>query len=1012
MKKAICLVLLLSLTWITFPIQAIKAPPIFKSIGKHASKRIEINEHIQKLSDYKSCSSCSQAAARALAKLDWQPSQDEKGAYFYIAQEEWEKCVAIGEPAVKPLIAVLKDSESDVRRAAAETLGKIGDKRAVEALIAVLKDSHWLVLIAAAEALGKIGDKRTVEPLIAVLKDSHWLVLIAAAEALGKIGDKRTVEPLIAVLKDSHWLVLIAAAEALGKIGDKRTVEPLIAVLKDSHWLVLIAAAEALGKIGDKRAVEPLIAVLKDSHWLVRKTAAQALIALGWQPSQDETGAYFYIAQKEWEKCVAIGTLAIKPLIFTLKTHDADIRQFAAQTLIKLGWQPSQDETGAYFYIAQQEWDKCIAIGAPAVKPLIASLLFRESDLYLFGAKTNTDVRQTAADTLVKIGTPAVEPLIVELSDGIIGCRHHTDTCTTIIKILGQIGDARAVKPLIFALRTYKKNIRQAAINALIKIGIPSVKPLIAILKDNNAKIRQAAAQALVKLSWQPSQDEAGAYFYIVQRKWEQCVAIGVPAIKPLIATLQDTKDTDVRQAATNALVKIGTPTVEPLIAALKNNNANLRIRKSIANTLVKVGNMAVVPLIALLKDNNSNIRQSASQALGKIGDQRAVKPLIALLQDNNSNIRQSAAQALGQIGNKRAVKPLIVLLQDNNPSVRQSASQALVKIGWQPSQDEIGAYFHIAQQNWEKCVAIGTPAIKPLLSELRNNNMNAADALGKIGNAQAIEFLIVMLNDNKASRAAAATLTKFSPWHLITHISNFAKHLSWSPYFLNKQLQHIYGYQLVKFMPQWWLWIITSIAFFGIGVITTINVLHIQPTFSSFEVALAAGAITYSALSLIVNSQAIIAWGWIVVAILFLILLVTHMKKSEVIPWVIIFALQLLMFGGFISSLTVLEYDIFTWIATLIGILSIIAAFVIIPIGAIRKDKPILYTPIFVVTSSLAIAIAFEENISFNLFFAVLLENIIGVIISIIFLSLFIGTFVIFTKYFIPQFQVPKWVE
>jgi HEAT repeat protein len=41
---------------------------------------------------------------------------------------------------VEPLIAALKDENSDVRQAAAKALGKIGDPRAVEPLIAALSD--------------------------------------------------------------------------------------------------------------------------------------------------------------------------------------------------------------------------------------------------------------------------------------------------------------------------------------------------------------------------------------------------------------------------------------------------------------------------------------------------------------------------------------------------------------------------------------------------------------------------------------------------------------------------------------------------------------------------------------------------------------------------------------------------------------------------------------------------------------------------------------------------------
>ncbi len=221
------------------------------------------------------------AAAEALDKLGWQPDQGQAGAQYWILRQEWDKCAAIGAPAVEPLIAALKDRVGEVRRDAAKALGQLGDTRAVEPLVAALKDSSWEVRHAAARALGQLGDARAVEPLLAALKDSSWEVRCVAAGVLGQIGDARAVEPLIAALKDSAGTVRHAAAETLGQIGDARAVEPLLAALKDSSWGVRRVAAKALGQLGDTRAVDPLIATLKDKDEEVRLAAAEALGQLG-----------------------------------------------------------------------------------------------------------------------------------------------------------------------------------------------------------------------------------------------------------------------------------------------------------------------------------------------------------------------------------------------------------------------------------------------------------------------------------------------------------------------------------------------------------------------------------------------------------------------------------------------------------------------------------------------------------------------------------------------------------
>ncbi|MGH9838914.1 MAG: HEAT repeat domain-containing protein [Blastocatellia bacterium] len=201
--------------------------------------------------------------------------------------------------AIEPLIAALKDGRSDVRRAAAEALVKIGEA-AVEPLVAAFKDSGSNVRQVAAKALGEIGDARAVEPLVAVLKDSDSGVRQVAAWALRSlkwqpandtqraalaVADKRwdeavrlgtaAVEPLATALKDSRSDVQVKAVYALWKIGDARAVELLVAALKDSNMDVMLSAALALGKIGDARAVLPLIQLTKNSN--VAEAAVGAL---------------------------------------------------------------------------------------------------------------------------------------------------------------------------------------------------------------------------------------------------------------------------------------------------------------------------------------------------------------------------------------------------------------------------------------------------------------------------------------------------------------------------------------------------------------------------------------------------------------------------------------------------------------------------------------------------------------------------------------------------------------
>ena len=124
--------------------------------------------------------------------------------------------------------------------------------------------------------LSKIMNTHEVKPLIAALKDPDSNIRAFAADALGKMKDTLAVKPLIAALKDSNSDVRQYAAQALGMIGDARAVKPLTVALKDSDSNVRRDATLALGLIKDTRAVEFLIVAPKDSDSDVRRRAVTA----------------------------------------------------------------------------------------------------------------------------------------------------------------------------------------------------------------------------------------------------------------------------------------------------------------------------------------------------------------------------------------------------------------------------------------------------------------------------------------------------------------------------------------------------------------------------------------------------------------------------------------------------------------------------------------------------------------------------------------------------------------
>ena len=141
---------------------------------------------------------------------------------------------------------------------------------------------------------------------------------------------------------------------------------------------------------------------------------------------------------------------------------------------------------------------------------------------------SNSAVRSTATQALGKIGKPAAESLIEALKNS------DEDVRMYAAKGLGEIKDARAIKPLIEALRIQTRwgGAEGSAAQALTDIGEPAVEPLSLMLKDSDENVRLLATISLGDIS-------------------------DIRAVEPLIEALKDSNK-KVQKAAASSLKKIG----------------------------------------------------------------------------------------------------------------------------------------------------------------------------------------------------------------------------------------------------------------------------------------------------------------------------------------------------------------------------------------------------------------------------------------------------------------------
>jgi HEAT repeat protein len=286
-----------------------------------------------------------------------------------------------------------------------------------------------------------------------------------------------------------------------------------------------------------------------------------------------------------------------------------------------------------------------------------------------------------AARALGEIGdTRAVEPLIAALKDSNASGRKGA------VAALGKIGDARAVEPLIAALADSHEVVQMLAADALGDIGdARAVKPLLAAF---NREGSPAAAKALDRLGWKPGRDEQGAIYCMVQGKWDECVRIGEPAVAMLVAVATGIRSYghNPREAAAAALAAIGSDrAMEDLVSVLGKHEA-AAVRDAAEQALIMGGVPAVRAILAGLRQNDAHggyphLFSVAGYIIGRIGAP-AVEPLIAALKDEHWRVRETAVWALAKIAGASAKEHLGAALRDSNIMVRENAARGLARIG------------------------------------------------------------------------------------------------------------------------------------------------------------------------------------------------------------------------------------------------------------------------------------------------------------------------------------------
>ncbi len=196
----------------------------------------------------------------------------------------------LSDVAIADALAVaLSDNDKDVRRAAADSLARFAAQsqslpaQVTDALLAMVNESDRDLRFSVVRALGLSSDERAARMLIGCLEDEDSFVRIEAVRALSGLGE--AAHEIEALLGDPDPGVRLAVAEAVAATGRDCAVELLVGFAFDFEGYHRREVGRLLRGLDAPRASRGFLEALNDDArtrtWPVAIEALEELYCLG-----------------------------------------------------------------------------------------------------------------------------------------------------------------------------------------------------------------------------------------------------------------------------------------------------------------------------------------------------------------------------------------------------------------------------------------------------------------------------------------------------------------------------------------------------------------------------------------------------------------------------------------------------------------------------------------------------------------------------------------------------------
>ncbi len=281
----------------------------------------------------------------------------------------------------------------------------------------------------------EVADDSSLDELLPRVEGKDPVARMHIISILGRFKEPRVRKALHATLKDPNKQVRLAALQAMA--GMRGEIDPgqIAPLLKDTELDVQNLAVEILCKAKHPETIHHLVDVLKDESEFARRSAVEVLNEVG-----DER--------------------SVKFLLERIKDDDWWVRSRTADALGKIGGPRVIDAALAMVGDRDEE-----------IRRTVIEILNQTKDeraaKHLIGATKDDDwwVSERAVDALGAMGTRAAVPRLLEM------LKTNPKSLATVIRALGNIGDPRALEPVMQGLDKKESDVVIEAMGALVKLA-------------------------------------------------------------------------------------------------------------------------------------------------------------------------------------------------------------------------------------------------------------------------------------------------------------------------------------------------------------------------------------------------------------------------------------------------------------------------------------------------------------------------------------------------------------